>query len=191
MRFNNNSNNEVPHSAVADTNDNEQNRGDDGASERDSAAELDLEWTVPSGLVDDADNMDNDIAEFDVSNISVSSLPFHGWLMQFINDADLRLGTLNLSNIHHLLDYSHASRTHIACIANRLPTRNITASEVDASKKCLICHEKYQSDEVVKTLPCIHYFHTECIDPWLSSHDTCPECRHSIVDNDISNDSGS
>tara|TARA_B100001250_G_C19804496_1_gene792629 strand:+ start:976 stop:1470 length:495 start_codon:yes stop_codon:yes gene_type:complete len=46
---------------------------------------------------------------------------------------------------------------------------------------CGICMEEMESGEAVRWLPCQetinHAFHTECIDPWLKSHSSCPTCR--------------
>merc|ERR1719385_248205 len=48
----------------------------------------------------------------------------------------------------------------------------------------MICYEKYEEKERVKTLPCFHFYHVKCIGEWFSrNHDTCPECRFSIVNN--------
>ncbi len=39
----------------------------------------------------------------------------------------------------------------------------------------------YKQNEIVKTLPCVHYFYNQCVNQWFNSnHDTCPECGHPI-----------
>jgi len=42
---------------------------------------------------------------------------------------------------------------------------------------CSICLMEYKEGETVKSLPCTHRFHSECIDKWLESHNTCPVCK--------------
>ena len=42
---------------------------------------------------------------------------------------------------------------------------------------CAVCHDPYSEGSVVKTLPCGHFFHSKCIDPWLNQHSSCPLCR--------------
>ena len=38
---------------------------------------------------------------------------------------------------------------------------------------------------MIKKLRCGHYFHCECIDPWLLKNKAvCPVCRRGIFDND-------
>ncbi|KAK1432348.1 hypothetical protein QVD17_09244 [Tagetes erecta] len=50
-------------------------------------------------------------------------------------------------------------------------------------KECPICLSDFVSEEQVKILPkCSHGFHVKCIDKWLSSHSSCPTCRHSLVE---------
>jgi len=33
--------------------------------------------------------------------------------------------------------------------------------------KCTVCLNEYINGEKLKRLKCTHYFHSECIDPWL------------------------
>lgn len=43
---------------------------------------------------------------------------------------------------------------------------------------CAICLSEFEEKERVKIIPrCGHVYHPECIDHWLSSHDSCPLCR--------------
>jgi hypothetical protein len=50
------------------------------------------------------------------------------------------------------------------------------------SRRCTICLDEtllqpYEST----TLPCLHIFHTSCIDTWLYRHETCPLCRRTCA----------
>ncbi|VVA98145.1 unnamed protein product [Arabis nemorensis] len=48
--------------------------------------------------------------------------------------------------------------------------------------ECAICLSEFVSGERVKLLPkCQHGFHVRCIDKWLSSHSSCPTCRHCLI----------
>lgn len=46
---------------------------------------------------------------------------------------------------------------------------------------CGICLEDFETDEVLRVLPCHHMFHCICIDPWLlGRRRTCPTCKSTI-----------
>jgi hypothetical protein len=40
--------------------------------------------------------------------------------------------------------------------------------------------EDYVEGESIRTMPCLHYFHTPCIDKWLSRGKICPICKFDI-----------
>jgi len=46
--------------------------------------------------------------------------------------------------------------------------------------KCTICLSEFEVEEDVRRLPCMHLFHVECVDQWLSQNKRCPICRVDI-----------
>ena len=67
-------------------------------------------------------------------------------------------------------------------IAN-LPTHEfVRVPESSEGRTCMICIAQYEFGETVKTLPCIHMFHNECIDSWLEKCGLCPICKHSVTE---------
>merc|ERR1719204_1752438 len=50
----------------------------------------------------------------------------------------------------------------------------------DDGLKCRICLELYEEGDEVKTLPCFHIFHSECIDKWFQFSDECCICKNSV-----------
>lgn len=54
--------------------------------------------------------------------------------------------------------------------------------ERDYDKECTLCLERYKSGDALRTLPCSHFFHKECVDKWLFEKQvglarTCPLCK--------------
>jgi len=64
-----------------------------------------------------------------------------------------------------------------------LPTRKFdgaTSSGDKEDNKCQICMEDFLEGDELRTLPCFHLFHTQCVDQWLKVNSICPTCRHKI-----------
>ncbi|KAJ8334999.1 hypothetical protein SKAU_G00406380 [Synaphobranchus kaupii] len=67
-----------------------------------------------------------------------------------------------------------------------LPTVIVSQEQADSNMECPVCKEDYLVGEPVRQLPCNHFFHSDCIVPWLEMHDTCPVCRKSLSGEDHS-----
>ncbi|GMY25696.1 RING-H2 finger protein ATL74-like [Fagus crenata] len=60
---------------------------------------------------------------------------------------------------------------------------NSSSNNVIKGTECPICLGEFEDGEKVRILPkCNHGFHVECIDTWLLSHSSCPNCRHSLLE---------
>lgn len=71
-----------------------------------------------------------------------------------------------------------ASQAAIDKLAVRELTEEMLGS--DGTCKCVVCVEDMVKGEKATVLPCNHFFHSECVTPWLKEHNTCPVCRHSV-----------
>ncbi|KAK4741756.1 hypothetical protein SAY87_025344 [Trapa incisa] len=58
---------------------------------------------------------------------------------------------------------------------HKAPAGSGSSSEDDLI--CTICLEQVNKEELVRSLPCLHQFHPNCIDPWLRQQGTCPVCK--------------
>lgn len=46
--------------------------------------------------------------------------------------------------------------------------------------ECVICYSAYKNRQSVTSLPCLHQYHTDCINCWLKQHKTCPVCLKEV-----------
>ncbi|KAE9598785.1 putative transcription factor C2H2 family [Lupinus albus] len=47
----------------------------------------------------------------------------------------------------------------------------------DDELTCSVCLEQVNVGDILRSLPCLHQFHANCIDPWLRQQGTCPVCK--------------
>lgn len=52
---------------------------------------------------------------------------------------------------------------------DQLPTYRVTAASKneDDDKRCVVCLVDFEEKQLVRVLPCLHEYHTRCIDKWL------------------------
>jgi len=65
-------------------------------------------------------------------------------------------------------------------------TKKIIKTIRESLADCNICYEKLD-ENVVKLVPCKHYYHKKCIDQWRRNNNTCPSCRSVIESTEIKN----
>ena len=55
------------------------------------------------------------------------------------------------------------------------------AAALGSGSACPICLEPFVVNDTVRTIPCFHAFHKDCIDPWLAQKAICPVCKHNAI----------
>lgn len=55
-----------------------------------------------------------------------------------------------------------------------------TKSSCHKNKECVICMVEFDCSDRVRYLPCMHVYHTLCIDDWLMRSFTCPSCMEPV-----------
>jgi len=62
---------------------------------------------------------------------------------------------------------------------------NLKETVITIPVDCVICKEEMVTGSKGLKLPCQHFYHMECIKPWLNQHNTCPQCRYELPTDDI------
>lgn len=59
-----------------------------------------------------------------------------------------------------------------------LPTHRImNAKQLGVQTRCAICFDDFEGGDCLKTMPCMHFYHSHCISRWLGTSNTCPICK--------------
>lgn len=66
-------------------------------------------------------------------------------------------------------------------IRRRDPTQGGNRDGEREGNACPICLEAFEVNDTVRTIPCFHSFHKDCIDPWLSQRALCPVCKYNAI----------
>jgi len=65
---------------------------------------------------------------------------------------------------------------------NDLPCRKFDGTPLPGEQTdCPVCLTSFKKGEKLKSLPCVHFFHKECIDTWLSVGHNCPVCKTELA----------
>ena len=74
-------------------------------------------------------------------------------------------------------------------ILNQLPETEIgDVSTLDPEiRNCIICLVDLKSGDKATMLPCIHMFHSFCVQEWLKTNNFCPVCKYKLTIENINN----
>jgi hypothetical protein len=79
-----------------------------------------------------------------------------------------------------------ATADEIASLPTQVYRRRVASSSSTSrvaereAEKCPICLCEYEEGSIIKRLPCMHTFCSECIGSWLQSRAECPCCKATI-----------
>ncbi|KAI4311377.1 hypothetical protein MLD38_036281 [Melastoma candidum] len=98
-----------------------------------------------------------------------TSIDFLGTQRDFTEDDYEILLALDENNVRT------GASVHQICSLPEFKAQNDSFGEA-----CTICLEVPAKGDMIRRLPCLHKFHKDCIDPWLSRSRSCPICKSPI-----------
>ena len=90
--------------------------------------------------------------------------------------------------IERMLHHTRENPTDSAIVSELPETKIEDINKLDNDKKnCVICMEDFKKGDKSTNLPCLHMFHTNCIQNWLKTQNTCPICKYKLTQDNINN----
>jgi Ring finger domain len=95
----------------------------------------------------------------------------------------------NLSVYQHAVDvrkdtasalYCNGDFEHGAVPEQHKPSAIASTRSSLSATDCAICLCDFEAGDEVVALPCIHFFHSQCVKAWLVQTRTCPLCRSTV-----------
>ena len=71
-------------------------------------------------------------------------------------------------------------------VVEELPRRTLNSINDEDVSKCPVCLVSFDEDDAIIEMPCDHYFHSDCLLPWLKKTNSCPLCRYELKTDDQS-----
>lgn len=101
------------------------------------------------------------------------------------------ISTHELMQLYNLLTATGAgpaaprlSQGQLSILPTRVVTQTPDVGECDEDDErliCMVCLEEKEVGQTLRTLPCLHDFHKECVDEWLLQNATCPVCKLDVL----------
>lgn len=135
------------------------------------------------------------IEEVAVRNIQTSSIGSHplseaqairlanAAFMLRLLETQLReeIETLHRFFVPNMMD-ENKPRPMTETMRDKLRITRVNLDMICSLPHCPICSEEYVNECLVTQLPCSHFFHDNCVMPWLDMKKTCPICRYEMND---------
>jgi hypothetical protein len=150
----------------------------------------------PRGGTVDLRRLLQDRANVIDTRVVIRRVPTHGSSMLLhqgsasIRDADLdnmtyedillleeRVGIVSRGAPDHCID---ALPTFTYAKANQTAQTENKCDSGEQDAPCIICLQNYESGDLLRSLPCLHQFHSQCIDTWLRQNKECPICKSNV-----------
>lgn len=92
------------------------------------------------------------------------------------------------NNIYNTINYSNTlinRKNNNGIISNLIVNKIIDDNKKFCENKCIICQENYKIGDNYIFLPCIHFYHENCIKIWINKQSNCPLCKRKINEKNL------
>lgn len=108
-------------------------------------------------------------------------------IMQTIQTSNQKKDTLDVFNMERQPQKNTNQVTDDSGLPKRLIDSIVTTDYVcsrmskgESGRECPICTVSFEEGDAVKILQCLHTYHKDCVDIWLSKKSTCPDCKFNL-----------
>jgi len=104
-------------------------------------------------------------------------------LHKFVNSRSIDVDRMSYEELLALEERIGDAKSHGASKEEirSLPVTIVEEADEDLYR-CSICLSDFEKGDTLKTLPCFHKYHLDCIDQWLIKKKTCPVCQKPIIE---------
>lgn len=133
--------------------------------------------------IDNEDELEQDIIAINNSNSSIVDLILNLIRMEYEEDEIETIIDYLMQNDPNRYGTPPASKRVVDSLDNIEITKDqYLAFGIDNT--CSVCKEELKVNQKAIKLPCSHYYHPDCIIPWLKEHNSCPICRNELETDD-------
>lgn len=66
-------------------------------------------------------------------------------------------------------------------VADACTTIPVYKAHIGEAEVCVVCLADFAAGQNLRSLPCQHRYHQQCIDPWLRRVSECPLCKCEVT----------
>ena len=131
------------------------------------------------------DDNDNDSDNENDNIINSNNLATTVHLNELSNNNIPTYNIYQNNNNNTINDTTDMSYENLSNLSN-VPRSGVSANNLNSCTKlfvnelrydmCIVCQCSFELNDIIRSLPCGHQFHQNCIDRWFLENNTCPLC---------------
>ena len=138
-----------------------------------------------SMIINEVNNSDNE-DDFSENNNDNSNLNTVVHINQLSNNQNIPTYDIDININNNMTDMSYENLSNL----QNVPRSGVSENSLNNSTRlfinelrydfCIVCQSSFKLNDIIRSLPCGHQFHQNCIDRWFLENNTCPICISTI-----------